>query len=316
MKKVVYDRFGGPDVLYIADFPVPVPAVGEVLVRVHAASVGGGEQHVRAGKVALLMGKGFPRGVGVDFAGTVEALGAAATGFKPGDPVWGLMPHGQFGSVAEFVAVPAGKLSRSPANLTLVEAAALPAAGTTVIRALEREAPVRTGSRVLVRGAAGGIGAVAIPFAKSRGANVVGISGAASQDFVTTLGADDVHDYRTVRLEELGTFDIILDGIGTDMRTFRRLLKPHGTMVELAFDPEHLFRSLFYIGAASIARTRRIRAFSNDPNSKDLAELAGLVEAGTVRPFIDKVWKLDDIVAANVALERGGMRGRQIISML
>jgi len=104
--------------------------------------------------------------------------------------------------------------------------------------------------------------------------------------------------------------------MGTDMRSFRRLLKRDGTMVELAFDPEHLIRSLLYIGATALAPTRRIRAFSNDPTTADLTELAALVEADTIRPVVDKVWKVDEIVAANVALERGGMRGRQIISML
>lgn len=169
MIRVIYDRFGGPEVPYLADVPVPVPTASEVLVRVLAASVGGGEQHVRSGKVAFLMGRSFPRGVGVDSAGTVAEVGRDATGFIPGDAVWGLMPHGRFGSVAEFVAVPASKLSYAPGNLSLTEAAALPAAGTTAIRAFEREAPVREGSRVLVRGAAGGIGAITeYPFNQNR----------------------------------------------------------------------------------------------------------------------------------------------------
>lgn len=201
MRAARYDRYGPPDVLHEAMVEKPTAGPGDVLVRVHGASIGsGGEVMVRAGKFALITGRRFPQGLGVDFAGEVVSVGSAVTGTAPGDRVWGLLPHRAFGAIAEFVAVPAARVAPAPRGLDLVEAAALPAVGTTVIRALKVEAALRTGERLLVRGASGGVGSVAVQLGKALGAHVTGLAGARNLDWVRGLGADEVADYaRTAR---------------------------------------------------------------------------------------------------------------------
>ena len=146
MRAVRYDRFGPAEVLYVGAVRLPAVADRCVRVQVHGASLSGGEHVVRAGKVSLVMGKRFPASVGVDFAGVVDAVGAGASGsFAPGDHVWGVMPYRTFGAMADVICVPAERLAKAPANTSLVEAAALPAVGTTVVRALSGEARLRRG---------------------------------------------------------------------------------------------------------------------------------------------------------------------------
>lgn len=316
MRAVRHDKFGPPGVLYIARVPVPMVSKDDVLVRVHGARVGGGQAAIREGKAALVMGRKFPMGIGVDFAGIVEAVGPLATGsLKPGDRVWGITPHKTFGAVAEYVCLPETRVARSPHHLDLVDAAALPASGTTVVRALTTETGLRKGERLLIRGAGGGVGSVAIQYAKSLGAEVSAIAGPNALSMMSYLGADHVIDYRATSLKTLGRFDVILDVIGTEMGTLRHMLEPGGRMVELGFDPDHLLRSVLQISASAVFGSRRIRAFSNNPSKADIARLTTLAEDGVIKPFVEKIWNLDDIVEAARAAESGGVRGTHIVKL-
>jgi len=316
MRAVRYDRYGPPDVLYIGTVQKPVPEQDGVLVRVHGASVGGGETLIRVGKIAMVSGRRFPRASGVDFAGEIVGLGSAVKGFAPGDRVWGLMPHGTFGSIAEFVAVPASRIALSPRDLDLVDAAALPAVGTTAITALRIHAGLRAGERLLVRGASGGVGSVAVQLGKAIGAHVTGLVSARNLDWVRQLGADEVLDYTRIKATELGQFDVVLDVVGTEMESYRRLLARGGRMVGIAFDPDHLFRTLIYLMATSLFGSRRVRAFSNNPDQAVIKELTGRVESGEIRPLVEKVWSLPQIAEAHQALEMGGVRGRHVIRVV
>lgn len=219
MRAALYDSYGPPDVLYVGEVPVPALQRGEVLVRVHAASVNGGELYGRAGRLRLLTGRTFPKRTGIDFAGEVAEVDPAVTGLRPGARVWGVLPR-TFGSAAEFVAVRPRNLAYAPENLGLVEAASLPV-GTTAITALRTKAGLKAGERLLVRGAAGGVGSIAVQLGKALGAHVTGLAGTKNLDLVRELGADEAHSYATTGPSDLGRFDVIMDTVGTELRSFR-----------------------------------------------------------------------------------------------
>ena len=317
MRAVQYDQFGPAEVLYVAEGPIPSVAEDGILVKVHGASISGGESTIREGKVALFMGKKFPARVGVDFSGVVEAVGPRTSGtIKPGDSVWGIMPHGTFGAIAEFVSVPESRLALAPCNLGLLEAAALPSVGTTVIRALSKEANLQKGERLLIRGAGGGVGSTAIQYAKSLGAQIVAISGASTLTWLRELGADDAVDHRSTSLRALGRFNVILDTVGTEMGTMRQMLTPDGRMVELGFDSDHILRSMLYILGTTVFGSRRIRAFSNNPLPSEIAQLTAVVEDGVMKPLVDKFWDIEHIVDAYKTVERGGVRGKHVVRIV
>ncbi|MPY53666.1 NAD(P)-dependent alcohol dehydrogenase [Streptomyces acidicola] len=318
MRAALYDRYGPPDVLYEGTVPKPDTKPGEVLVRVHAASVNGGELLGRAGKVRLatgLMGRGFPKRTGIDFAGEVVDPGASDSGLATGDRVWGLLPR-SFGSAAEFVAVAPRQLALAPSGLDLVQAAALPAVGTTAITALRDKARLTAGERLLVRGASGGVGSVAVQLAKAYGAHVTALAGAKHLDFVRDLGADEAFDYATTGPADLGRFDVVLDTVGTAHPAYRRLLAPGGRMVAIAFDAENLAASLSYLLVSTVFGPRRVRFFSENPTRTLIAELTRLTESGAIRPVVDTEYPLADIAAAHRSLERGGVRGKHVIRIV
>ncbi|MGW9051576.1 NAD(P)-dependent alcohol dehydrogenase [[Kitasatospora] papulosa] len=314
MRAALYDRYGPPEVLREGRVPVPELQQGEVLVRVHALSVNGGELYGRAGRVRLVTGSRFPLRTGMDFTGEIARVDSAVKGLHEGDRVWGLLGR-TFGSAAEYVAVRPRQLSYAPANVSLVEAASLPA-GTTAITALETKARLKACERLLVRGASGGIGSVAVQLGKALGAHVAGLAGGKNLDFVRELGADEAYDYRTTRPEDLGPFDVVLDTVGTEHRTFRKLLAPGGRMVSIAFDIDHLAASLSYLLASTAHGPRRVRFFSGNPKHDLFAKLTAYVESGAIRPVVDTVHPLSDIAAAHRALEAGGVRGKHVVRVV
>ncbi|MEV0261899.1 NAD(P)-dependent alcohol dehydrogenase [Streptomyces sp. NPDC050617] len=315
MRAAQYDRFGPPEVLRVNEVPTPDPGPGEVLVEVHAASVDAGEAAFRAGKLRRIARGAFPRGVGGDFTGRVAKAGPGVHAWRAGDAVWGLMPHFAFGAIADFVAVPEQRLAGAPENLSLLDAAALPTSGTTALTALTDKARITPGERLLVRGAAGGVGSVAVQLGKALGANVTALAGARNLDWVAELGADTVLDYRTTRPEDLGRFDVIVDVVGTDLGAYRARLTRQGRMVALAFDSDRIVRSMLGTGLRAAARPGRIKLFSNNPSADRIAELARYAEAESVRPVIDTVFPMSGIAEAHRRLEAGGVRGKYVIDM-
>ncbi|MEU0459627.1 alcohol dehydrogenase catalytic domain-containing protein, partial [Streptomyces sp. NPDC006129] len=176
MRAVLFDRFGGPEVLYVGRVQRPRPAPGEVLVRVRAFSVNGGDLAARSGRARLLTGRSFPQRIGLDFTGEVAALGTGATGVAVGDRVWGVVGRvSGFGSAAEYLTIRPERLGRIPDGLDLVSAAALPVA-TTAMTALRDKAALRPGERLLVRGAAGGVGNAAVQLGQADGAEVTALA--------------------------------------------------------------------------------------------------------------------------------------------
>ncbi|WP_406463774.1 NAD(P)-dependent alcohol dehydrogenase [Streptomyces sp. NBC_00111] len=314
MRAALYDSYGPPEVLYVGRVPVPALQQGQVLVRVHAASVNGGELYGRAGRVRLVTGRKFPLRTGLDFAGEVAEVDPAITGLKPGDRVWGVLPR-TFGSAAEYVAVRPRNLSYAPENIGLVEAASLPV-GTTALTALKAKARIEAGERLLVRGASGGVGSIAVQLGKALGAHVTALAGTKNLDFVRELGADEAHSYTTTGPSDLGRFDVVLDTVGTEHRAFRKLLAPGGRMVSISFDIDHIAASLGYLLASTVHGRGRVRFFSGNPQHDLLAELNRYVETGAIRPVVDTVHPLADIATAHRALEAGGVRGKHVIQVV
>lgn len=314
MRAALYDRYGPPEVLYVGRVPVPSLQPGQVLVRVHAASVNGGELYGRAGRVRLVTGRKFPLRTGLDFAGEVAEVDPAITGLRVGDRVWGVLPR-TFGSAAEYVAVRPRNLSYAPENIGLVEAASLPV-GTTALTALKAKADLKAGERLLVRGASGGVGSIAVQLGKALGAHVTALAGTKNLDLVRELGADEAHSYTTTGPADLGRFDVVLDTVGTEHRAFRKLLAPGGRMVSISFDIDHIAASLGYLLASTVHGRGRVRFFSGNPRHDLLAELTRYVESGAIRPVVDTVHPLADIAAAHRALEAGGVRGKHVIQVV
>ncbi len=313
MRAALYDRFGGPEVLYVGEADRPEPGPGEVLVRVAAVSVNGGELAARSGRARMVTGRKFPQRTGLDFAGTVAALGAGASGVAVGDRVWGVMGRTSgFGSAAEYLTTRPERLGRIPGRLDLHEAAALPV-GTTAITALRDKAGLRPGERLLVRGATGGVGYVAVQLGKAMGAHVTGLARADNLGLVRDLGADEALDYRTTTPAGLGRYDVVLDTVGKDLAAYRRLLTPKGRMVAIAFDLDRMAASLGYVFASAVHGRGRVRFFSGNPKTDLFDDLATFVEQGALRPVVDRVFPLDAIGEAHRALEAGGVRGKYVV---
>ncbi|MBG6053987.1 NADPH:quinone reductase-like Zn-dependent oxidoreductase [Salinibacterium sp. CAN_S4] len=318
MQAVLFNRYGNPEELHQGTLQMPEARAGEVLVRVDAVSVNGADLLFRSGKLGLLSGGRFPKRLGIDFAGTLIASGPGADlgGLTVGDQVWGIVDErGGPRSLAEFLSVPAIQIARAPNNLTSEEAVTLLAGGTTAHTGLVEKADARRGERVLVRGAAGGVGSVAVQLAKMLGTHVTALAGESSQDFVRGLGADTVFDYRVTPRGELGLYDVIFDTHGSDLLAFRRLLAPGGRMVSIAFDKEAPLRSLATIAASAVFGTGRIRFFRGKPDRRDFQRLTAQVERGEIRSVLDRVFPLARSADAHAALETHGVHGKVVISI-
>ncbi|MEV7010624.1 NAD(P)-dependent alcohol dehydrogenase [Streptosporangium sp. NPDC051022] len=316
MRAALYDRYGPPEVLYEGRVPVPEVRPGEVLVRVHAASVNGGELAGRAGKLRLVTGRRFPQRAGIDFVGEIVEVGSSVPGIREGERVWGFLGRTTFGSAAEYVAVRPRQMAPAPGNLSAVQAVSLLGGGTTSITALRDKARLRPGERLLVRGGSGGVGSVAVQIGKLFGAHVTALASPKNLDFVRGLGADEVLDHTTTHPSGLGVFDVVMDTVGTQHPAYRRLLAPGGRMVAIAFDVENLLTSVSYLLGSTVHGSRRVRFFSGNPRHELFAELTRYAQNGDIHPVVDTVHPLASIAAAHRALEAGGVRGKHVIQIV
>jgi NADPH:quinone reductase-like Zn-dependent oxidoreductase len=332
MKAIVCDRYGGPEVLELAEVPVPRVGPNGVLVRVHAASVNPVDWKLRAGWLSGLWQLRFPVIWGCDLSGVVEEVGPAVTLFKPGDQVYGFK-HGKVGETyrgtyAEFAVLPENTLARKPANLTHEEAAAVPLAGVTAWQALVTQGRVKPGSKVLVQGGAGGVGVCAAQIAKAFGAEVASTAGPRNQDFLRQLGVDHAIDYTRERAEDrLSGYDVVLDGVGEPAwASSLRVLRVGGKLITLALPIPHgpAGRAKFFftaikgvisgMGRAAL-RGRGFMITQVKPRGGDLEKLNALIEAGKLRPVVEKVFPLEQIAEAHRQSERGHVRGKLVVKV-
>ena len=321
MRAIVQDRYGSADVLRPERIAVPGIAGNEVLVRVRAAGVDRGTWHLMTGTPYLLrlaFGLRGPRNPvpGRDVAGTVEAVGSEVRGFSVGDEVYGEAP----GSFAEYAVARADKLVRKPANLSFEQAAVVPISALTALEALT-VGRIKTGQRVLITGATGGVGSYAVQLAKTFGAEVTGVAGPAKLDLVRALGADHVIDYtREDFAATPGHYDLIIDiaGIPTLSR-LRRALTPTGTAVitggedggRLTGGMNRQLRALI----VSLFVRQRLTMFVNKVRGSDLTRLTELIEAGQVTPCLDRTYPLDQAADALRDLAAGKVRGKIAITL-
>ena len=324
MKAIMQDRFGPPGVLRFADTGVPRPGPGEVLVRVHAAALNPYDWHMVRGDpyVARLMGgTGLRRPkspvAGVDAAGLVEAAGAGVDGLRPGDEVLGIVR----GAFAEYALASPEKLVRKPAGLGFDEAAALPMAAATALRGIRDVAKVRPGQRVLVNGAAGGVGTFAVQIAVALGAEVTGVCSTRNTGLVRSLGAGHVVDYTagdfTARRAH---YDVILDNVGNQpLGRLRAALVPRGVLVlNAGGSPGHLFGAIGSVLKAAIVNgfvRQRLQMMPVGEKQEELRTITGLVEAGQLRPVLDRSYPLAQAADGLRYVEQGHARGKVIITV-
>jgi NADPH:quinone reductase-like Zn-dependent oxidoreductase len=315
MRAVQFDRYGDSDVLEVRTIPLPGPGRDEVLVRVHASGLNPKDAIVRQGGLRLLTGRRFPRGTGFDFSGEVAAHGARVTDLKHGDRVWGFLDGYLGGAAADYVAVPRAWMAPMPRRLGWIEGAALPLVGTTALQGLRDVARLKSGDRLLIKGASGGVGSAAIQIAKAMGAHVTALASAAGIDHCRALGADTVVDYRRIAPESLDErFDVFFDCVGgSPYRAYRRLFTRHGRWVTTAPEPMVYALAPISLALAPMLGEPRLGYVIVRPRRADLEELGRLVERGLLRMPVTAMYPLEEIRSAHDAVARGHGRGKQVI---
>lgn len=321
MRAAICPSYGPPDVLRLIELPTPSPEADQVLIRIEATTVSSGDHRIRSlelprgfGPIARLMfGLRRPRQpiLGSELSGVIERVGTTVAQFKPGDRVVAF-PDIRMGCHAEYTTMPeSGALAIAPPRLTPVEAAAIAFGGTTALSFLRR-AGVKEGDRVLIYGASGCVGTAAVQLARHFGAFVTGVASTANLDLVRRIGADEVIDYRSQSISDLGGgWDIVMDTVGTQPhRQFASLLAPHGRLLLIAADLPTMLSLL-------IRRWGRPKIIAGPSWSSpdDLKFLAALADSGAFNPVIDSIHPLGSIAEAHRRVASGRKRGSVVVTM-
>lgn len=324
MKAVLRRCYGPPDVLTLEDIEKPTPADNQVLVKVRAAAINPVDWHYMRAKPYLIRietGLGAPKNIrlGIDFAGTVEAVGKDVTRFKPGDEVFG----GKFGALAEYVTVTEdGSMVAKPANLTFEQAGSVNVAALTALQALRDKGQIQPGQKVLINGASGGVGTFAVQIAKTLGAEVSGVCSTRNVEMVRSLGADHVFDYTKEDFTRGGQrYDVILDNVGNRaLSDIRRVLTPNGKYILIGGGgPDEGPWIGVFVGAiktwvVSHFVDQEMGMFLSESSAEDLTILGNLMEAGKVTPVIDRTYPLTEAADAMRYLEEGHARGKVVVT--
>jgi len=325
MKAAVYCDYGLSNVRYV-DIQKPVPTDDQMLVRVRAVSVNPYDWHFIEGTPLIMRGLGVglrkPKDtrLGVDYAGTVEAVGKNVTQFKPGDDVFG----GKTGAFAQYICVrPDKAIARKPANISQEEAASVNIAAITALQALRNKGKVQAGQKVLINGASGGVGTFAVQIAKSMGADVTGVCSGKNVELVKSLGADRVIDYTKEDFAKSGEhYDVILDNVPNHtLAECRAVLTPNGKYVMIGGGGPNDNRWVGPFGRVIHALLlkpfvkQELGMMMADANATDLTVLANLMETGKVKPVIDRTYKLSELSTAISYLEQGHARGKVVLTV-
>jgi NADPH:quinone reductase-like Zn-dependent oxidoreductase len=299
-------RYGGVEELRLEEVPTPEPDAGEVLVRIAAAAVNPIDWRLRSGEARGRLPLTFPVTLGGDFSGTVAALGDGVDTFQIGDEVYGYCGVQRDGAYAQYIALPAAHVARRPRTLSIEDSAAVPLGALTAHVALMEDAGLTDGQSVLIHAAAGGVGVMAVQLAKAAGAKVYATGSAASVDLITSLGADVVIDYGAQRFEDVARgMDVVLDGVGgrTQDRSWA-CLRPGGFMAAIVNPPD--------LATAGQYKCRAKRCSARMDGAL-LARFAAMVDAGRLRPVIDRVLPLGEVQQAHRLSEAGHSHGKIIL---
>lgn len=307
MKAIRFHEYGGSEVLVYEDAPRPSPKEGEVLVKIHAASMNPVDWKMRAGYLRQWVPLPLPITPGRDFAGDIVELGSNVSTFQVGDAVFGNTSL-ENGSHAEYVTIATSQLAHKPTSVDYEAAAATPLAALSAWQGLVDILHVQAGQRVLIHAAAGGVGHFAVQFAHVLGAYVIATTSQDNIDLVQQLGADEVIDYRATRFEDVvRDVDAVLDTVGGDTQERSwQVLKPGGAQASLVgFAPEAV--------AAAAARGLRAEMIATRPDGAQLEHIAKLIDAGQIRPVISEVLPLQEAAKAHQRSEKGGARGKVVL---
>ncbi len=312
MKAIVFDRYGGNEVLEIRDMPVPVPGPNDVLVAVRAASVNPVDWKARYGMAKIFTGSKFPKILGSECAGEVVETGSRALKFKKGDHVVLMAGVRRLGAFAQYACAGEATVYPKPAALSFEDAACIPIAGLTALQSLRDHGRIAPGKRVLVNGASGGVGHIAIQVAKLLGAEAIGVCSGRNADFVRGLGADRVIDYTiedfTRRAEQ---YDLIFDAVSS--RSFsecKRVLTPRGVYVSTLPNRTVLAQIITTLLPGKKARTMWVKA-----NASDMEWMTGRIAEGRIKLFIEKVFPLEQCREALALSEAGRTRGKIVLKI-
>ena len=316
MKAVLYERYGSPDVLHVEDVPVPFPAPGQVRVKVFATSVNLSDWECLRGSPAYarIGGLRYParRTLGSDIAGVVDDVGEGVTSFRPGDEVYGDI-LALMGGFAEYALAPESALAHKPVRLTFAEASTIPQAGSIALQGTERAV---AGGRVLINGAGGGSGSFAIQLAKRLGAHVTGVDNAAKQDFMRSVGADDVIDYRLHDFTRTTRpYDLVLDLVAhRSVFAYRRALASGGRYRCVGGSARALLRVLTVGSVVGRLTGRSIGVLAVKEGPAHFTPIADLCVAGEVRIHIDRTFTLDEVPAALAHAGEGRALGKVVVT--
>ena len=313
MRAMHYRNVGGPDQIVATELPTPHPMATQLLVKLAASSVNPVDWKLRNTQSLFYRPVSFPSIPGADLAGEVVEVGAAVTGFKPGDRVFAMAKVGSGATSAEYAVVEEKAAARAPANLPLVDAAAIPLAGLTALQSLRDLGGIAAGQHVLIVGAAGGVGHFAVQIAKSYGAHVTAVCSGRHADLVRDLGADAIIDH-TQRADFLGErpYDLIFDLIvRAPLRDFFDVLAPAGVYVSTLPSFSRVSAALLL----PLVSRRRVRLTMVKARGTDLDQLRALCEAGKLRPVIDKTFPLSELAAAHAYSQQGRTGGKVVIDI-
>jgi NADPH:quinone reductase-like Zn-dependent oxidoreductase len=321
LKAIVYYKYGPPDVLKLKEVEKSIPDDNQVLVKIHAASL-------NFGNLVLLKGEPFlarfafgllkPKYTvpGGDISGVVEAVGKNVKLFQPGDEVFGDLSGCGWGGFAEYVAVPENALALKPVNLSFEEAAAVPMAGVTALQGL-RKGKIQSGQKVMIHGASGGVGTFAVQIAKALGAEVTAVCSTRNLDIVRSIGADFFVDYSKEDFsQKKQCYDLILGVNGHQpISAYKRALSPNGNFVHVGGSGAQMFQAMVQGPWISMTTSKKMSSFLQRPNQDDLVFMKELLEAGKVKPVIDRCYKLSEVPKAFRYFEQGHSQGKVVITV-
>lgn len=320
MKAIVYEKYGQPDVLEFRELEKPTPKDNEVLVKIHAASLNQYDWHLLTADIFLVrfMGGGLlkPKSniLGADIAGRVEAIGKNVTQFQVGDAVYGDLAARWAGGLAEYVCASEKLLAHKPTNLSFEQAAAVPMAGITALQGLRDAGKIQAGQNVLIQGAAGGVGTFAVQIAKMYGARVTAVCSTRNLEQARALGADEVIDYTQTDFTKTGAqYDVIYAVNGYhSLADYKRALKPNGMYIMAGGNTKQIFDGLLWSKWHS-RRDKKMLILSARSSASDLEFLKTQIEAGKIKPVIDRCYPLNQTADAMRYLGQGHARGKVIV---